>query len=356
MRHATEPSRRRLVVVSPHLDDAALSLGAAIAYASDNGLPVTVLTVFAGDPGSHEAAGTWDKRSGFATAGEAAHARRVEDRRACEILGAEPVWLPFSDNQYTNARNEQEIWEALERQLTDAALVLIPGHPLAHPDHAWLAGLVTQRLGPSTGLGFYVEQPYASRALLGRGRAPAVAFAAAAIALRAPQGRALQQPPTADAIAGLLNAPLQWHVARAQRQHRRAKFDAIRAYASQLRAFQSMACAAHPLVRVGLERRGHWSSRRSGGCIKRRRDTDRERASALGPVVSLYLGGPHMSIPKLDSPRGALRRASLYRYALRVASEVRRKDSEERLVFVVGSPRSGTTFLGDSLGAQPGFS
>ncbi len=29
--------------------------------------------------------------------------------------------------------------------------------------------------------------------------------------------------------------------------------------------------------------------------------------------------------------------------------------SEERLVFVVGSPRSGTTFLGRSLGAQPGF-
>jgi hypothetical protein len=28
---------------------------------------------------------------------------------------------------------------------------------------------------------------------------------------------------------------------------------------------------------------------------------------------------------------------------------------EERLVFVVGSPRSGTTFLGRSLGAQPGF-
>ncbi|MFL6006705.1 MAG: sulfotransferase family protein [Gaiellaceae bacterium] len=28
---------------------------------------------------------------------------------------------------------------------------------------------------------------------------------------------------------------------------------------------------------------------------------------------------------------------------------------EERLVFVVGSPRSGTTFLGNSLGAQPGL-
>jgi hypothetical protein len=33
----------------------------------------------------------------------------------------------------------------------------------------------------------------------------------------------------------------------------------------------------------------------------------------------------------------------------------RRPALEERVVFVVGSPRSGTTFLGESLGAQPGF-
>lgn len=33
----------------------------------------------------------------------------------------------------------------------------------------------------------------------------------------------------------------------------------------------------------------------------------------------------------------------------------RRTGLEERIVFVVGSPRSGTTFLGESLGAQPGF-
>ena len=33
----------------------------------------------------------------------------------------------------------------------------------------------------------------------------------------------------------------------------------------------------------------------------------------------------------------------------------RRPGLEERIVFVVGSPRSGTTFLAESLGAQPGF-
>jgi hypothetical protein len=33
----------------------------------------------------------------------------------------------------------------------------------------------------------------------------------------------------------------------------------------------------------------------------------------------------------------------------------RRAGVEERLVFVIGSPRSGTTFLGESIGSQPGF-
>jgi hypothetical protein len=57
---------------------------------------------------------------------------------------------------------------------------------------------------------------------------------------------------------------------------------------------------------------------------------------------------------------GSLRRlvhnASLYgRSAVRVLPRGRRAGTEERLVFVVGSPRSGTTFVGDSLGSQPGF-
>ena len=48
--------------------------------------------------------------------------------------------------------------------------------------------------------------------------------------------------------------------------------------------------------------------------------------------------------------------ASLYgRSALRVARRGRRLGAEERLVFVVGSPRSGTSFTGRALGSLPGF-
>jgi hypothetical protein len=48
--------------------------------------------------------------------------------------------------------------------------------------------------------------------------------------------------------------------------------------------------------------------------------------------------------------------AALYgRSALRIARRARRLGREERLVFVVGSPRSGTTFTGSALGSLPGF-
>src|ERR1051325_4020946 len=54
----------------------------------------------------------------------------------------------------------------------------------------------------------------------------------------------------------------------------------------------------------------------------------------------------------------SIRSASLYATsAARVLGRSRALPSlrrEGRLVFVVGSPRSGTTFLGNSLGAQPG--
>ena len=60
--HASE----RIVVVSPHLDDGVLSLGASMASWSRRGARVELLTVLAGDPGSEVATGGWDGRAGFA--------------------------------------------------------------------------------------------------------------------------------------------------------------------------------------------------------------------------------------------------------------------------------------------------
>ncbi len=58
----------------------------------------------------------------------------------------------------------------------------------------------------------------------------------------------------------------------------------------------------------------------------------------------------------MQSPRQVAGTVALYgRSAIRIARRGRRLGAEERLVFVVGSPRSGTSFTGRALGSLPGF-
>lgn len=151
----------RLVVVSPHLDDAALSLGATIARAVRGGVAVDVLTVLAGDPWSTAPARGWDRRGGFETEGGAASARREEDRQACAILGAQTVWLPYGNADYERHGTDAEIAGAVAEAVGAADAVLLPGYPLRHSDHAWLSRLLVRELVRTAHVGLYVEEPYA---------------------------------------------------------------------------------------------------------------------------------------------------------------------------------------------------
>jgi LmbE family N-acetylglucosaminyl deacetylase len=152
----------RTLVVSPHLDDAILSLGASIGRATGSGRRVTVLTVFAGRPDSARPAGGWDSRGGFATEGDASKARRLEDEQACRAVGAELSWLPFSEADYRETLDGDSVWSAVNGAVTDARPedVLLPGFPLTNPDHAWVTELLMERGLPCSRLGLYAEQPY----------------------------------------------------------------------------------------------------------------------------------------------------------------------------------------------------
>jgi LmbE family N-acetylglucosaminyl deacetylase len=159
--HPVETSRR-IVVVSPHLDDGVLSLGASIASWSRTGRAVDLLTVLTCDPDSEAPSGGWDERGGFATEGESARGRREEDRRACAVIGARPVWLPFGSVDYERHGTEEDVRQAVAAAIDDAGVVLLPGFPLSHPDHEWLArGLASGLDERRTGL--YAEQPYTRR-------------------------------------------------------------------------------------------------------------------------------------------------------------------------------------------------
>jgi LmbE family N-acetylglucosaminyl deacetylase len=198
-------------VISPHLDDAALSLGATIARAARSGSQVTIVTVFAGDPASTAPAGTWDRGCGFHSSGEAARVLRQEDRHAAKILGATPVWFPFNGIQYDASRNPDRLWDALQPYARDADMLLLPGYPLTHPDHAWISQSVFARAATACAVGFFAEQPYA---------------------------RAANPTGSLDGVrTGVESEALRWETIPAGLPERIAKGRACRAYWSQFRGW-----------------------------------------------------------------------------------------------------------------------
>jgi LmbE family N-acetylglucosaminyl deacetylase len=210
---------RHLVVLSPHLDDAALSLGATIARATRLGDRVTVVTVFANDPEVAGPARPWDRACGFASAPAAARARRAEDAAACALLGARPVWLAFADRDHGDGRTDA-VWEAVAAAVQDADVVLAPGWPLHHPDHAWVAGMALGRAPLAPRVGLYVEQPYAvDRPLLS--------------VTRRARGGASPRPPKV-VTAGEAPVAVRWQSRRPRPRDWLAKQRAIGAYRSQL--------------------------------------------------------------------------------------------------------------------------
>ena len=87
----------RIVVVSPHFDDAAMGAGHLVA-SYDN---TTVVTVLGGRPPAYPAEPTeWDALGGFVAGDDVVAVRREEDVAAMSVLESGYHWLDFSDHQY----------------------------------------------------------------------------------------------------------------------------------------------------------------------------------------------------------------------------------------------------------------
>jgi LmbE family N-acetylglucosaminyl deacetylase len=160
---AEPPTGRAWLVVSPHLDDGVLSLGASIARHVAGGGRVTVLTALAGRPEAPGPAGPWDARAGFHLESEATAARRLEDQRACAVVGAEVAHVDGGDDQYDPERDPGPLLEAVDALVGGHDEVLLPGFPLFNGDHRWVADTVGQLLvGRGVAYRYYAEEPYAA--------------------------------------------------------------------------------------------------------------------------------------------------------------------------------------------------
>jgi LmbE family N-acetylglucosaminyl deacetylase len=150
-----------MVVVSPHLDDAVLSAGQAIA-----GWPgATVLTVCTH---AHETpmSTDYDQRSGFSSARQACYCRRREDRAACAVLGASAVHLGMVDGQYGTPLDPLAVAGRLLSALIDIQpAVIVAPLGLVHPDHIAVAEACRMLLAEGAEADWWVYEDQPSRVL-----------------------------------------------------------------------------------------------------------------------------------------------------------------------------------------------
>jgi len=126
----------RIVVVSPHFDDAAMGAGHLIASYHNT----TVVTVLGGRPPAYPAEPTeWDALGGFVAGDDVVGVRREEDVKAMAVLESGYEWLDFPDHQYLEPADRPtpaDVAPVLAETIAglDPTAVFFP-MGLANPDH-----------------------------------------------------------------------------------------------------------------------------------------------------------------------------------------------------------------------------
>jgi LmbE family N-acetylglucosaminyl deacetylase len=130
-----------ILVVSPHLDDAVLSVGQLI-----DSRPCCVATVLTGTPLRRSMRTPFDVAAGFNSANLAMKGRRHEDASALVGLNATSIHLGLLDSQYSGGQPPaHDLLCAAIAQAADQALAHLPEQVLlaplglAHPDHVAVA-------------------------------------------------------------------------------------------------------------------------------------------------------------------------------------------------------------------------
>ena len=170
---------RTLLALSPHLDDAAFSAGAALAWRADAGWRVVVATLFTASapaPTGFALACQLDK--GLGPEVDYMALRRAEDLAACAILGAQAEHVPLLEAPHRGYDSAAALFQPphaddpvladLQAQVTR----LLTAHA---PDEAWaprgLGGHVDHVLvhhalvaaAPATPVLWWTDWPYADR-------------------------------------------------------------------------------------------------------------------------------------------------------------------------------------------------
>lgn len=147
-----------MIVISPHLDDAVLSLGQTIANLDT----VRILTLLSGEPPAHLLT-SYDQATGFGSSREAVTARRKENATAAAVLGFKMRSGPFLDQQYGDPAPIEDMASWVERQIEqEQPTAVFAPVGIAHEDHERVAD-AARIAWMLTGVGalyLYEELPY----------------------------------------------------------------------------------------------------------------------------------------------------------------------------------------------------
>jgi LmbE family N-acetylglucosaminyl deacetylase len=150
---------QRLLIVSPHCDDAVFSCGWLLAAHPGS----VVMTIFAAGPPCHARLTEWDQAAGFEQGEDVMAQRRHEDARALALLSSYPLWLNFHDSQYQRSPAAGRITLAVHSvmQAVQPHSIFVPWG-LFHSDHtlASEACMVLRPAYPDRGWFLYEDAIY----------------------------------------------------------------------------------------------------------------------------------------------------------------------------------------------------
>ena len=172
----------RHIYLSPHFDDAVLSCGGTISLQRTVNLQPLVITIFGGYPAGQQSLTPFALQSHTTwglgtTAEEAVVRRRDEDAAACDVAGADYLWLDNFDAIYRGYDSQDSLFgpvsqadNATDSRLADLLLHIQRQAPKAviyaplgvghHVDHQLVCSAADRLVQQKINVKFYEDIPY----------------------------------------------------------------------------------------------------------------------------------------------------------------------------------------------------
>lgn len=147
-----------IVILSPHPDDAVLSLW----HLLEDDRPLDVLNVFGGSPAEHFGDEWWDRLTGAKDSVTRVAERHAEDRAALALAGRVPGNLGLLDGQYRDA--EPALDPVAERiaQAAPEGTLLAPAALDRHRDHVIVRAAALALRDRGRDVQLYADVPHAT--------------------------------------------------------------------------------------------------------------------------------------------------------------------------------------------------